>query len=345
MAQQAPLSTSLRVQNSRGQPADARQRVPRFAQHPRPPPSAIDPRFRDGYAQNWQLSVQRDLRFALQMVATYLGIKGTRGVQQFLPNTFPAGAVNPCAACPSGFSYMTSNGNSTRHAGTLQLRRRLRQGLAAEVQYTWAKGLDDAALGGSGFLIAQNWLDLRAERGPLQLRPAPRGRLPGAIHHRRGFRRIPRPAAPALSSANGPSSPSSISAPACRLPRRPSHPCSGTGVTGSIRANYTGADPYAAPAGLHLNPAAYARPRAGPVGQRGPQLHHRPGAVQPERLRRPHLPLGRPSERRPPGGRHQRPQSSAYSPVGTPSSPARNSAFPNPAGPMRTLQTTLRVRF
>jgi hypothetical protein len=60
---------------------------------------------------------------------------------------------------------MTSNGDSTRQAGTLQLRRRLRQGLAAEVQYTWAKGLDDAALGGSGFLIAQNWLDLRAERG------------------------------------------------------------------------------------------------------------------------------------------------------------------------------------
>ena len=111
MAQQAPLSTSLRVQNSAANPltlADGFRGSPNITDTT----FAVDPRFRIGYAQNWQLSVQRDLPFALQMVATYLGIKGTRGVQQFLPNTFPAGAVNPCLACPSGFSYMTSNGNS-----------------------------------------------------------------------------------------------------------------------------------------------------------------------------------------------------------------------------------------
>ena len=32
---------------------------------------AIDPNFRIGYAQTWQLAVQRDLPFALQMTATY----------------------------------------------------------------------------------------------------------------------------------------------------------------------------------------------------------------------------------------------------------------------------------
>ncbi len=40
------------------------------------------------------------------MTAMYLGIKGTRAQQEFLPNTFPAGAVNPCAACPTGFAYV-----------------------------------------------------------------------------------------------------------------------------------------------------------------------------------------------------------------------------------------------
>ena len=45
-----------------------------------------------------------------------LGGKGTRAQQQFLPNTFPAGAANPCPACPSGFTYLVSNGNSTREA-------------------------------------------------------------------------------------------------------------------------------------------------------------------------------------------------------------------------------------
>ena len=42
-----------------------------------------------GYAQIWNLNVQRDLPFALQIVATYVGIKGTHGAQQFLPNTDP----------------------------------------------------------------------------------------------------------------------------------------------------------------------------------------------------------------------------------------------------------------
>ena len=77
------------------------------------------------------LSVQRDLPGSLQLVATYLGTKGTRGVQEFLPNTYPAGAANPCPACPVGFAYLVSNGNSTREAGQVQLRRRLHNGLTA----------------------------------------------------------------------------------------------------------------------------------------------------------------------------------------------------------------------
>jgi hypothetical protein len=43
----------------------------------------------------------------------------------------------------------------------------------------------------------------------------------------------------------------------------------GTGVTGSIRPSLTGAPLYAAPAGLHLNPAAYKAPVAGGWGDAG----------------------------------------------------------------------------
>jgi hypothetical protein len=129
------------------------------------------------------LAVQRDLPFALQMTATYLGVKGTRGVQEFLPNTYPIGAVNPCPACPVGFEYRTSGGDSTRESGQLQLRRRLKSGFTASLLYTYSKSIDDdAALGGQGHVtplaragatprnrtpnasIAQNWLNLRAER-------------------------------------------------------------------------------------------------------------------------------------------------------------------------------------
>ncbi len=57
------------------------------AQRLTPDTFGVDPNFRVGYVQTWNLKVQRDLPGSLQMVATYLGNKGTRGVQEFLPNT------------------------------------------------------------------------------------------------------------------------------------------------------------------------------------------------------------------------------------------------------------------
>src|SRR5204863_2110027 len=95
--------------------------------------------------------------------------------QVFLPNTWPSGVANPCPSCPSGYASLTSNGNSTRESAQVQLRRRLRAGITATLNYTYSKSIDDAALGGRaqgsstnvqvGNLIAQNWLDLSAERG------------------------------------------------------------------------------------------------------------------------------------------------------------------------------------
>ena len=342
MAQQAPLSTSLRVQNSALNPltlADGFRSSPNILDTT----FGVDPRFRTGYAQNWQVSAQRDLRFGLQMVATYLGIKGTRSVQQFLPNTFPAGAANPCAACPSGFSYMTSNGDSTRQAGTIQLRRRLRQGLAAEVQYTWAKALDDSALGGSGFLIAQNWLDLRAERGRSNFDQRQAAVFQAQYTTGAGAGGFPTGRTGALlrewtvvtqvNVGTGlPLTPTSFSS------------VSGTGVTGSIRANYTGADPYAAPAGLHLNPAAFAAPAPDQWGNAGRNSITGPAQFS----------LNASAGRTFRWGDHLTAdlRVDATNALNHPVFPSWNSVIgsaqfglPNPANQMRTLQTVLRVRF
>jgi hypothetical protein len=46
-------------------------------------------------------------------------------------------------------------------------------------------------------------------------------------------------------------------------------PVQGTGVTGALRPNYTGASVYAAPPGLALNPAAYTEPLPGQWGNAG----------------------------------------------------------------------------
>jgi hypothetical protein len=128
---------------------------------------AVDPDLRVGYAQNWQASVQRDLPMSLTVNATYLGSKGTDLMQAFVPNTYPIGAINPCPTCPTGFRYLISSGRSIRHAGQVQLRRRLRNGFTSSVQYTLAKSMDNAgSFSGASIdsnALAQNWLDLEAE--------------------------------------------------------------------------------------------------------------------------------------------------------------------------------------
>jgi len=131
MDQQSPLSKSFSVQNS---PSDPLTLANGFNASPATVPTTfgIDPNFRVGYAQNWGASVQRDLPGALIMTVSYTGIKGTRGAQEFYPNTYPLGAVNPCPSCLPGYTYMTSNGNSTREAGQIQLRRRLHNGITGQ---------------------------------------------------------------------------------------------------------------------------------------------------------------------------------------------------------------------
>ena len=149
--------------------------------------------------------------WAVQMTATYLGVKGTHGVQQFLPNSYPFGSANPCPSCPSGFVYETSGGNSTRQSGQLQLRRRLRGGFAASLLYTYSKSIDDdATLGGQGHQSSASQTDFsagsstsssakradcaglaRSQGGKIAvfLRSATSAQSAGAIHHRPGTRR------------------------------------------------------------------------------------------------------------------------------------------------------------
>jgi len=272
MAQQSPLSTTLSLQNS---PANPLTLANGFNATPSTVPNtfAIDPNFRVGYAQNWQTSIQRDLPGSLVMIATYQGAKGTRGVQEFLPNTYPLGATNPCPACPAGFVYMTSNGNSTREAGLLELRRRLHNGVTATLQYTYSKSIDDAALGGRGqgsSVIAQNWLDLSAERGLSNFDQ--RQLVNFQMQYSTGMGVC---GGTLLSGWKGALfkewTVTSQTTFGSGLPLTPIYlaAVNGTGVTGSIRPNYTGAPLYAAPPGLYLNPAAYAAPAPGQWGNAG----------------------------------------------------------------------------
>lgn len=248
---------------------------------------AIDPDFRVGFAQTWQLAVQRDLPGALQVTATYLGVKGSHGVQEFLPNTYPLGGVNPCAACPSGFVYRTSNGASTRESGQVQVRRRLRSGFTATALYTYAHSIDDdAVLGGQGHVtagaqttmaagegnasIAQDWRNLRAERARstfdqrhlvnLQVQYTS-GQGLGGGDLLGGWRgRVLKDWTVATQVVAG-----------TGLPETPVYFATipGSGFSGTLRPNFYGAPVAVSQGGIHLNAGAYSAPTPGVYGNAG----------------------------------------------------------------------------
>jgi hypothetical protein len=311
LAQQPPISKTQSVENSALCPLT-------LAQAFEPCSSiiantfAVDPNFRIGYAQTWQLAIQRDLPGALQATVTYLGVKGTRGVQQFLPNTYPIGAANPCSSCQAGFVYQTSGGDSTRQAGQVQLRRRLRNGFTASLLYTFSKSIDDdAMLGGQGHVtassqsaapasgqgqsgsqgsgggsagttasttqsasptasIAQNWLNLHAERGlsnfdqrhllNLQAQYTSGEGLGGGTLMSGWPGRLLKEWTIVGTTVIG-----------TGLPENPVYLAAvpGTGFANIIRPNPTGASVSISNGNQHLNPAAYAPPLPGQWGTAG----------------------------------------------------------------------------
>ena len=259
MSQQSPLSKSLSVQNTPSNPltlADGFRGSPSVTATT----FAIDPNFRPGTAQNWSLSVQQNLPSLMQLTLTYLGIKGTHVPQRLLPNTSPTGITGP-----AGFTYLTSNGNTNRHSGSIEIRKRQRNGFELGGMYTFAKAIDDAGLGGN--LIVQNWLDRRAERGLSNFDQRHQltvqgqftsGMFVNSDFFENGWKgRLLKSwtVSSQLTIGSGtPLTPVILA------------PVKGTGVTGSLRPKLTGAPLYVESGGSFLNPAAFAAPEVGEWG-------------------------------------------------------------------------------
>jgi hypothetical protein len=275
LAQQPPLAKTSSVENSALTPltlANGFLSTPGAAANT----FAVDPDLRVGFAHNWQLLVQRDLPASLTMTATYLGSMGRNLLQEFLPNTYPIGATNPCPTCPAGFVYLTSNGSATRNAMQLQLRRRLRNGLTSSVQYTLAKATDDAAAavtGASlnGSAIAQDWQHLDAERAPSAFDQ--RHQVTAQVQYTSGVGVGGGTLVDSLrgSLLKGWTVTSQLTT-GSGLPLTPVYLTSvpGTGVTGTIRPDLTGVATAArSGSGFYANPAAFVAPAAGRWGNAG----------------------------------------------------------------------------
>ena len=275
LAQQAPLATGFTYQNGVGCSVALTNA---FACTPFST-FGVDPNYRAGYLQTWNLRVQRDLPESIQMTAIYLGNKGTRGAQLFLPNTnapSPGTVNNPCLGLPCGFEYLASGGDSTRESGQIQLRRRLKSGFTASLLYTYSKSIDDdSSLGGQGAstqgsaTIAQDWTHLHNERGLSTFDQ--RHLLNVLIQYTTG---MGKGGGSLLSGWRGKvykewTFQTQITA-GSGLPETPLYTAQSiAGYTSSVRPSLTGQSVYAAPPGYALNRFAYSAPLAGQWGNAG----------------------------------------------------------------------------
>jgi len=155
-------------------------------------PFVMDTHARPSNAQDWNLSVQREIHKSYVLEARYVGTKGTHLPRNIdaNPAVYGPGATAQNADrrrihanCPASgpctyatIAELTYGQNSTYHAGQLSLSRQIARGLGFNVSYWYSKTLDylssmnlqgasAKALGGENDL-AQNPFDLKAEHGP-----------------------------------------------------------------------------------------------------------------------------------------------------------------------------------
>lgn len=117
---------------------------------------AVNPNYRLGYVQIWNLDIQRELPGAVVLSTGYNGAKGTRlDIERAL-----------LVAGNQPFTYESSEGNSVLHAGTVRVRKRMAKGIGLSAQYVYSKSIDDASsIGGGGSVVAQDAFDISADRG------------------------------------------------------------------------------------------------------------------------------------------------------------------------------------
>jgi hypothetical protein len=130
---------------------------------------ALDPNYRLGQVQIWNVDIQRQLPGNVQLNVGYNGAKGTHldTERALVPSCV---ATDSCQSslgeASAPFIYESSEGNSILHAASVRVRKRMSKGLGLSASYVFSKSIDDASsIGGGGTVVAQNAFDLPAERG------------------------------------------------------------------------------------------------------------------------------------------------------------------------------------
>jgi trimeric autotransporter adhesin len=116
---------------------------------------AIDPNYRLGYVQIWNLDIQRTLPHGFLLNAGYNGAKGTH---LDVERAIVADGAQP-------FLYESSAGDSILHAASVRIRKRMASGFGFSASYVFSKAIDDASSVGLGsVVVAQDPFDIAADR-------------------------------------------------------------------------------------------------------------------------------------------------------------------------------------
>lgn len=163
LAAQPPFITNLSLLNSTSAPIPLETILTSASPSELTNTYAVDPNYRPGYAQTWNVSVQQTLPKSLILDLEYLGTKGTRLDTEIQPYR---ALLETGGGHVASFVYDESDGNSIYHALQTRLIRRFAHGMQMNGLYTFSKSIDDAStIGGGAAVVAQNPFDLSAERG------------------------------------------------------------------------------------------------------------------------------------------------------------------------------------
>ena len=152
-------------------------------------PALINPDFKNAYAQDWNLSIERQLTSSMGLTVAYVGTKGTHlqitenynqpflvggnydVVRPFLtlPTSspvLPAQCAAPNPPCTFGnLNRIDSPGNSNYNALWITLTKNLARGLQFSTSYTWSKAFDYNSLSSAESIPLQNAYNPRGDYG------------------------------------------------------------------------------------------------------------------------------------------------------------------------------------
>jgi trimeric autotransporter adhesin len=139
-----------------------------------PNTEAVDPNYKNPYAQIWNLGTETSITQNWILDLTYTGTKGTDLDILRAPNRAPLGTpsddiqalrIDPFA---TGFTYDQSGANSIYNALQVRLVHRFTHGMQIQAVYTYGKSLDDSSSvngAGGGGIVEQQDGNLHGEYG------------------------------------------------------------------------------------------------------------------------------------------------------------------------------------